>query len=356
MTDFADNMNIEKSTESRLSQVNFNKLGFGKTFTDHMVIIDHENGKWGTPSITPFQNLSISPSCVGLHYGQTVFEGMKAYRWEDNSVYAFRPLEHVKRLNISAERLCMATIPENLFMDSLAEHLKLDRNWIPQGKGCSLYIRPFMFANDEYLGVKPSEKYKFLIISSPVASYYSGTVKVLVEQEYVRASEGGTGFIKMGGNYSASLLPTKRAVEKGYTQILWTDSKEHKYIEESGTMNVMFQIGDTIITPELNTATLGGITRKSVVALAKEWGVKVEERKISVEEIAEAHAEGQLKDAFGTGTAATITHISHIGFNGKEMALPAVEERGFSNKAQQYLTDLKEGNAEDYMGWMHKIC
>lgn len=349
-------MNIEKSKESKLSQVDFNKLGFGKTFTDHMVVIDCINGKWETPSIVPFQNLSLHPSCVALHYGQTIFEGMKAYRWEDGSVYAFRPLEHVKRLNISAERLCMSPIPEGMFMESLSAYLELDQLWIPQGEGCSLYLRPLMFANDEYLGVKPSDDYKFLIIGSPVASYYSGTVKVLVEQEYVRASEGGTGFIKMGGNYSASLLPTKRAVEKGYTQILWTDSKEHKYIEESGTMNVMFQIGDTIVTPELNTATLGGITRKSVVALAKEWGVNVEERKITVEEIAQAYADGELKDAFGTGTAATITHISHIGFNGKDMELPPVEQRGFSNKANTYLTDLKEGRAEDYMGWMHKIC
>lgn len=349
-------MNIEKSKESRLSQVDFNKLGFGKTFTDHMVVIDCDHGDWKTPSIIPFQHISLHPSSVALHYGQTIFEGMKAYRWEDGSVYAFRPLEHVKRLNISAERLCMTPIPEKLFMESLQEYLKLDQDWIPKGKGCSLYLRPFMFANDEYLGVKPSDDYKFLIIGSPVASYYSGTVKVLVEQEFVRASEGGTGFIKMGGNYSASLLPTKKAVEKGYTQILWTDSKEHKYVEESGTMNVMFQIDDTIVTPELNSATLGGITRKSVVALAKKWGVKVEERKIAIDEIAEAHKSGKLKDAFGTGTAATITHISHIGYQGKDLALPPVEERGFSNKANQYLTDLKEGRAEDYMGWMHKVC
>lgn len=346
---------INKIEKSRISEIDFDNLTFGRSFSDHMFIVDFEDNEWKNPQIIPFQNLSFNPALVSLHYGQTIFEGLKAFKTEDGKVSVFRPNEHAVRLNKSAERLCMPTIPENLFLEGLYKLLEVDSAWIPNKKGCSLYIRPMMFATEEILGVSPSTKCKFIIFTSPVASYYSGTVKVLVENEYVRSAEGGVGFAKMGGNYAGSLLPTKKALEKGYQQLLWTDAKEHKYIEESGTMNVMFQIGDTLVTPSTSSSILAGITRKSVIALAKKWGYKIEERKISVDELAEAHSKGLLKDAFGTGTAATITQISHIGYQGKDLELPAVEERDFSNKASEYLQKLKMGETEDYMNWMVHI-
>ncbi len=349
------NIEINKIENSRISEIDFNNLSFGKTFSDHMFVVDYEEGQWINPQIIPFQNLSFTPALVSLHYGQTIFEGLKAYKSKEGQISVFRPEEHAIRLNKSAERLCMPTIPENLFLEGLYKLLELDNEWIPAQDGCSLYIRPLMFATEEILGVSPANKCKFIIFSSPVASYYSGSVKVLVETEYVRAAEGGVGFAKMGGNYAGALLPTKHALEKGYQQLLWTDAKENKYIEEAGTMNVMFQIGDTIVTPTASSSILSGITRKSVIALAHKWGYKLEERKISIEELVEAHKNGELKDAFGTGTAATLTHISHIGYNGVDYELPAVVERDFSNKASEYLQNLKQGKAEDYMNWMVNI-
>ncbi len=343
---------IEKAKESRIKTIDFDNLVFGKVFSDHMVVIDYANGSWEQAKITPFQDMAFNPSLAALHYGQTVFEGIKAFRNTDGDVSIFRPEEHSKRLNISAKRLCMPELPREIFLDTLEALIKIDKEWIPAKDGRSLYIRPYMFATDMALGVSPSKTYRFIILTSPVASYYSGTVKVKVENEFVRAVEGGTGYIKCGGNYGASLLPAQKALEEGYDQILWTDGKEHKYIEECGTMNVMFQINDTIITPMLTSSILSGITRKSVVDLAKKWGYKIEERKVSVQEIIDAANNGTLKDAFGTGTAATITHISHIGNNGTDYELPPVSTREFSNKAQDYLSKLKIGKAEDYMNWM----
>ncbi|MCP4520247.1 MAG: branched-chain amino acid aminotransferase [Cytophagales bacterium] len=350
------NIQINKTENSRIGEIDFNNLAFGRTFSDHMFVVDYENGEWGTPQIIPFQNLSFSPALISLHYGQTVFEGLKAFRDKDGVVSAFRPEEHAIRINKSAERLCLPTIPEDLFLEGLYKLLEVDNEWVPKQEGCSLYIRPLLFASEEFLGVSPTpSKCKFVIFASPVGSYYSGAIKVLVETEYVRAAEGGIGFAKAGGNYAASLLPTKQAVEKGYQQLLWTDAKEHKYIEEAGTMNIMFQIGDTLVTPATSTSILSGITRKSVVALAKKWGYKIEERKVSVDELVEAHKQGLLKDAFGTGTAATITQISHIGYNGVDYELPPVEGREFSNRASDYLQKLKDGQEEDYMNWMVKL-
>ncbi len=346
---------IERTSSSRLAQIDFANLTFGAEFSDHMFVVDYIDGQWVNPKITPFQNLSVSPSMTALHYGQTIFEGLKAFKNTEGEISVFRPLEHAKRLNTSAERLCMATLPEELFMDGLKTLLKVDKDWVPSEEGCSLYIRPMMIATDVALGVSPAKSYKFIIFTSPVASYYAGSVKVLAETEYTRAAEGGTGFIKAGGNYAASLLPAKNALDKGYDQVLWTDGKEHKYVEECGTMNVMFQIGDTLITPATGTSVLSGITRKSIIALAQHWGYKIEERKLSLEELKEASANDELKDAFGTGTAATITHISHIGIGDTVLELPAENEREFSNKAQDYLTRLKAGQAEDFMGWMEKM-
>lgn len=349
------NISLEKTAKSRIDEVDFDNLVFGKTFSDHMFVVEYEDGKWGEPCIKPFQSLSFNPSMATLHYGQAVFEGLKAYKNKEGELLVFRPEQHAKRFNESAKRVCVPEVPEEIFLEGLSSLLEIDKQWVPQEEGSSLYIRPVAFATDEALGVAPCKKYSFIIFTSPVSSYYEGAVKVVIEKEYVRAAEGGTGYAKTAGNYAASLYPALEAQKKGYDQLIWTDAKEHKYIEEAGTMNVMFEIGGKIITPETSSSILSGITRKSVIALAKHWGVEVEERRISIEEIVKAHKNGTLTDVFGTGTAATISHISLIGLDGEDMHLPQVSERGFSNKAKDYLSNLKIGEAEDFMSWMKKI-
>jgi branched-chain amino acid aminotransferase len=346
---------IEKTTKSRISETDFSNLEFGAVYSDHMFVTDYANGNWVQPKITPFQKVSMSPATSVLHYGQTVFEGMKAYRAENGDVLIFRPDAHIKRLNTSCQRLCMPDVSTELFMEGMSELVKMDKNWIPSEEGCSLYIRPFMYAADEFIGVKPSSTYKFIIFTCPVSGYYKGTVKVIIETEYVRAADGGIGFAKTGGNYAASLLPAKLAGEKGYQQLLWTDAKEHKYFEESGTMNVMFVINDTLITPPVSSSILAGITRDSILTLAKDWGVKVEERRVSVAEVVEAMENGKLQDAFGTGTAATITQISVIHHNVKDYELPPVHTRKLSNKLNDELMNIKLGKAPDKFGWVYRI-
>ncbi|MDB5271925.1 MAG: ilvE [Chitinophagaceae bacterium] len=348
-------ISVEKVKQSRISQTDFSNLEFGAVYADHMLVSDYANKTWNNTRIVPFQPITMSPAASVLHYGQTIFEGMKAYRAKNGDVLIFRMDAHIARLNKSCERLCIPPLDENIFMDGIHELVKLDQNWIPNEKGCSLYLRPFVFATDEFIGVKPSSTYKFITFSCPVAGYYKGTVKVIIETEYVRAAEGGIGYAKAGGNYAASLLPAKKATDKGYQQILWTDSKEHKYFEESGTMNVMFVIGDTLITPPLSSSILAGITRDSILTIAREWGVKVEERRISVDEIVAAHKNGTLKDAFGTGTAATITHIAAINYNGEDMVLPPDESRELSNKLNDHILGLKYGDIEDTHGWIYRI-
>lgn len=348
------NIEIEKTKNSKLSQTNFKKLEFGAVYSDHMLVMDFKDNEWMAPRITPFQNISMSPATAALHYGQTLFEGLKAYK-TSNEILVFRPQAHAKRLNKSADRLCMPQVSEGLFLDGLSQLLKLDQQWIPEMDGCSLYIRPMMYASDEFIGVKPSSNYKFIIFTSPVSGYYKGTVKVIVETNYVRAAEGGIGFAKSGGNYAASLLPAKIAAEKGYQQILWTDSKEHKYFEESGTMNIMFQIGDTLVTPPLSTSILAGVTRDCIITLAKEQGIKLEQRKIGIDEVLQAYQAGKLADAFGVGTAATITHIDTIHYEGQDLLLPEVSKRTISNKLASDLSAIKSGNAEDKNGWVYRI-
>jgi branched-chain amino acid aminotransferase len=349
------NFEIEKSKKSRISETDFHNLEFGAVYSDHMFMIEYKNNQWAKPKIMPFQNISMSPASSVLHYGQSIFEGMKAYRGHHGEILIYRPLSHHKRLNASARRLCMPEVSEEIFMEGLTELLKIDNNWIPSIEGCSLYIRPFMYASDEFIGVRPSGSYRFIIFTSPVSGYYKGTVKVKVETEFVRAAEGGIGFAKSGGNYAASLYPAKLASEAGYQQLLWTDAKEHKYFEESGTMNVMFQINDTLITPPLSTSILAGVTRDSIITLAKDWGIKIEERRISIDEVIDAHKKGTLKDAFGTGTAATITHISVINYKGEDFYLPDTSKRDISNKLNNALIDIKHGKMEDKFKWIYKI-
>ena len=350
------NIKITKTQASRIKSINFEDLPFGKHFSDHMFEMDYDNGVWGTPQIVPFKNFEIHPATSALHYGQSIFEGLKAQKNEKGEVMVFRPDMNAKRFNESAERMCMATVPEEIFLEGMRTLIELDKEWVSSIPGASLYIRPFMFATDEYVGIRPSEKYKFLIITSPVGTYYNEPLKVLIEQHYTRAAEGGVGRAKNSGNYGASLYPAKLGQEKGYRQLLWTDAKTHTFIEESGTMNVMFIINNVLITPsEEKDTILKGITKRSVIEIAKDWGMKVEERDVTVEEVIAAIDNGTMQDTFGVGTAATIAQIIVIGYNDKPYDLPALETREFSNKIAAYLVDYKMGKIADKFNWMMKI-
>ena len=346
---------IEKIAHSRVSEYDINNVPFGKCFSDHMFIAEYADGKWGNAKIMPYQDVPMSYAMSALHYGQAIFEGMKAYKNATGDVNIFRPIENFKRINKSAIRMAMPEIPEEIFMGGLTELLKLDSSWIPTSDSGSLYIRPFLIATDEAIGVKASETYKFIIITCPAGKYYAEPIKVLIETNFFRAVEGGVGFVKAAGNYGRSLYPTKLAQQKGYQQVIWTDGKTHSYLEESGTMNLMFVIGNSVVTPALSDTILAGITRNSVLALAKDWGMNVEERKISITEIIEAHANGTLKEAFGVGTAATIAQIIGIGYEGKDYALPPVEERQFSNKVDETLRNIRKGKVEDKFNWMYPV-
>ncbi len=340
------------ASASKLATEDLDNIQFGQTFADHMLVVDFKNGNWQEPHIVPYGPIEVSPATAALHYGQALFEGLKAYKTAEGKVVLFRPRANWARLNESAKRLCMPQIPEDIFMEGLKQLIALDADWVPQRKGYSLYIRPFMFGSESLLGVRPSDSYKFMIFCSPAGGYYSEPVKVKVEEYYTRAVEGGFGFAKAAGNYGGSLLPAKLASDQGFHQIIWTDGREHNYIEESGTMNVMFVISGTLVTPSLSTSILAGITRDSVLTLARDWGMNVEERRITIQEIVDAHAAGTLEDAFGTGTAATIAHIKSITLKDQEMVLPPVAERAFSNKIAKALDDIRYGDAPDPYGWV----
>lgn len=348
-------IDIERVAASRLPATDLSNLPFGKVYTDHMFLCDFYDGQWQNPRITPYGNLSVSPASPAIHYGQSIFEGMKAHRSADGEVLVFRPSDHWKRMNISGERMCMPPIPEDLFMESLRELINLDRDWIPKTEGSSLYIRPFMFSADEYIGIRPSQRFTYMVILSPVGTYYSSPVRVKIEKHYTRAVQGGTGFAKAGGNYGGAIYPAKLAQDKGYHQLIWTDGREHKFIEESGTMNVMFVINDKLVTPALSDSILAGITRDSVITLARTWGMRVEERKISVDEIIDGLNSGRVKEAFGAGTAATIAHIATIGHDGIDYDLPPVESRLFSNKVLRELNAIKYGLKNDVLGWIWSL-
>jgi len=350
-----DKISIEKVSKSRLSQVDFENIPFGRVYSDHMFMADYRDNQWGNFRVIPYGYMPVSPATPALHYGQSIFEGLKAYRNEHNEALIFRPEANWERMNISAERMCMPSIPEELFMEGMNILLELDREWIPTNQGSSLYIRPFMFSADEYIGIKPSDNFTFMIITCPVGAYYATPVKVRIETHYTRAAEGGTGYAKAGGNYGGALYPAKLAQQAGYHQLIWTDGKEHKYIEESGTMNVMFVIDDVLVTPQLTDSILRGITRDSVLNLARSWGMKVEERKISVKELIDGLKSGRVKEAFGAGTAATIAHIELIGHEGKDYYLPAVDKREFSNKVFKELDAMKRGLSPDSFGWIYKV-
>ncbi len=342
----------QPNTASRLAEQDFDHLEFGKVFSDHMFVVDYRDGEWQDAQILPYGDLTVSPANSALHYGQAIFEGMKAYHQADGSVALFRPLDNWDRLNKSAERMCMPPIPEELFMQGLRELIRLDAGWVPTFAGSSLYIRPFMFATDGFIGVRPSEEYRFVIFTCPVGLYYNKPLRVRFEQKYVRSAEGGAGFAKNAGNYGAAMYPTKLAQQEGYNQLIWTDASEHQYVEESGTMNAIFVIEGRVITPALSTSILDGVTRRSVLALARDMGLTVEERKVSSREIIAALQNGTLEEAFGAGTAATIAPISVIGYEGHDYELPAVGPNAFSKRVGAALDAIRTGEAADPHGWM----
>ncbi len=351
----AGNINITKVERSKLKDINLENSPFGKYFTDHMLEVDYEDGEWKNAEIKPYQPLLMDPSLAAIHYGQSIFEGIKAYKNAAGDIAVFRPLDNYKRFNISAERMEMPQVPEDLFMEGMRLLIDLDKNWVPQQEDHSLYIRPFMFSSDNMIGVRPSEKYKFMIILSPTGPYYSAPMRIYVEEEFVRAVPGGVGYAKAAGNYGAAMYATAEAKKKGYDQVLWTDAFEHKYVQECGTMNVFFIIGNKAITPGLETGTiLAGVTRDSAITVLKEMGLEVEERRLNIDEIIEAHKAGQLREVFGTGTAATISLIKELRYKDYVMEFdvsswqtaPAVKTR---------LNAIRYGQVPDSHGWLYKI-
>ncbi|MEX1188852.1 MAG: branched-chain amino acid aminotransferase [Bacteroidia bacterium] len=349
------NIQVTKVEQSRLPSIDKNNLPFGKIFSDHMFVADFDGKTWINPRIEPYAPISISPAAAVFHYGQAIFEGMKVYRSDTNELLLFRPEENLKRMQQSAIRIAMPPLSAEIFMEGLKQLIELDADWVPGGDGNSLYVRPVYFATDPVIGVKPSESYKFIILTSPTGAYYTNKLKVLIEKTYSRASRSGTGFAKAAGNYAGALYPTQLAKEKGYDQVIWTDAATNTKVEESGTMNLMFVIDGVLITPSLGPSKLAGITRDSVIELAKFWGMHVQERDVSVSEIITAFKEGKLEEAFGTGTAANIATIAVIGNDGEDFNVPDPGPDSFCTRALKYLTDVKMGRIEDRFGWIQKL-
>ncbi len=345
---------ITRNTNSKLASLDINNIPFGKYFTDHMLEADYENGEWGLAEIKPYQPITIDPSFSAIHYGQSIFEGIKAYKNQEGDPFIFRPEDNFKRFNISAERMEMPQVPEEIFMEGMKQLVKLDQDWIPNNPDHSLYIRPFMFSTDEAIGVKPGLKYKFMIILSPTGPYYSAPMKIYVEEKYVRAVPGGVGYAKNAGNYGAAMHATAEAKKKGYDQVLWMDAFEHKYVQECGTMNVFFIVGNKAITPPLEDTILAGVTRDSVIQLIKDMGLKVEERPLSIDEIISAYKNGELNELFGTGTAATVSLIKELCYRDFVMDFDT-EKWKIAPEVKGKLNEIKEGKAEDKYGWMVKV-
>lgn len=351
----APKIDIERVLKSRRDAVDFKNLPFGKVYTDHMLLVDYAHDEWTNSRIIPFGYVAMSPASPAIHYGQSIFEGMKAHRSASGEILLFRPMDHSARLNKSAERMALPTIPGEFFIETLKELVAIDREWVPSAPGTSLYIRPFIFSADEYIGIRPSQSFTYMVILSPTGAYYSQPVKVKIETHFSRATAGGTGYAKAGGNYGGAIYPTQLAQQQGFDQLIWTDGKTHRYIEESGTMNVMFVLNDVLVTPALSDSILAGITRDSVLKLAREWGLRVDERRISVKELVDALKSGQVKEAFGTGTAATITQIQSIGYENDVFELPPVAERKISTRLFDALQAIKYGRQPGPIGWIVKV-
>lgn len=353
------NIRIEKTKNPKKKPNENEEIEFGSVFTDHMFIMDYNSEKgWNNPRIIEYQPIVLDPSALVFHYGQSMFEGMKAYKTDDDRTLLFRPMKNIERANNSNRRICMPEIPEEDFLQAIEELVRIDEEWIPKKKGSSLYIRPFVIATEPSLNVKPSSEYKFIIILSPVGAYYKeglNPVKIWIEDEYVRAVRGGIGEAKTGGNYAASMLSQEKAHEAGYSQVLWLDGIEHKYIEEVGAMNIFFKIDGKIVTPMLNGSILPGVTRASVIELCKSWGYDVEERKISVDELYDAANNGKLEEVFGSGTAAVISPVGTLKFGEKVFEINGGKIGEVSQKVYDTITGIQTGKIEDSFGWTIEV-
>lgn len=345
------NIKVTKTKDSRLSSADFNNIPFGKIFSDHMFVADYEDGAWKNPRIVPYGPITMNPAAMVFHYGQAIFEGMKASKYHDGTPMLLRPELHAKRLNLSADRLCMPNVPEDLFLQALNALIDLDKAWIPPQAGSALYIRPFMIATDEFIGVGESSKYKFIIMTGPVGPYYPKPIRLLAEQQYVRAIKGGTGEAKAAGNYAGSLLPARIAKQKGFDQVMWMDGHEFRYIQEVGTMNIFFVINGKVITPATDGAILKGITRKCIIELLQDKGYDVEVRPLDIAEVVEAYDNGTLEEIFGAGTAVVVAHISELGYQDRILTLPAIEDRKIGPMIKAEIDSLRVGDIEDKKGW-----
>lgn len=347
-------LDIEKCNTSKIGEVDFSNLRFGSIFTDHMFTCDYVNGIWQTPKILPYQSITLDPSARVFHYGQAVFEGMKAYKDDEGSVWLFRPDENFNRINKSSKRLAIPEFPEEYFFEGLKSLLKLDNEWIKKGYGNSLYIRPFVIATEPSVLASPSANYKFIIICSPAQSYYGGEVRVKIAEKYSRAASGGFGYAKAAGNYAGQFYPTGLAQQDGYQQVIWTDANTHEYLEEAGTMNVFFRINDKLVTCPVSDRILDGVTRKSVVKIAEDEGIELEIRPIKVSEILEAAKNESLKEIFGSGTAAVINPIKGFGYKGQKFELPALNN-SYADFFKKRLMDIQYNKYEDKFGWRYLV-
>jgi len=347
---------VRRTTHSRLSEVDFNDLEFGKYTADHMLVCDYQDGEWKQPQIVPFANLSLNPATLALHYGQTVFEGMKAFRMDDGRVNIFRIDRHYERFTRSLDRMCMAVPPREVFTEGLIKLVETDKDWVPHAPGSALYLRPFVYASEAKFGIKVSSQYRFVIFTGPVGEVYTGPIRIKVETKYTRASKGGTGFTKCGGNYGAALYPTQLAREEGYDQVLWTEPADgSRNIQESGMMNILFVIDDKIVTPSLSDSVLDGITRESLLILAAELGSQTEERPVSVDELENAFRQGRITEAFGAGTAAVVAPIKTIAINGIDYHLPPYSHDNLFSRIKTKLERIRRGLDEDVHEWNYVV-
>lgn len=353
-TSAAEKIDIQKVESSRIGQVDFNNLTFGSTFSDHMFECDYKDGVWQNPKIKPYGPLTISPGAKVFHYGQAVFEGMKAFKDEAGKVWLFRPEQNFLRINKSSVRMAIPEFPRDIFFEALTTLVKIDKDWVKPGQGNSLYIRPFVIATQVGVSASPSTEYKFMILMSPAQAYYTGDIKVIIADHYSRSANGGVGAAKAAGNYGAQFFPTNLAREKGFQQVIWTDASNHQYLEEAGTMNVFFRVNDTLLTAPISDRILDGVTRKSVIALAKQDNITVEERPVLVSEIVEAAKNGSLKEIFGAGTAAVISPVNAFSYQDIIYELEKQED-GFASRFKKELTDIQYNLSEDPFGWRYEV-
>ncbi len=345
---------VNRISKSKLKDVDFDNLSFGSVFTDHMFRCTYREGNWQDAEVVPYGPITLEPASKIFHYGQSVFEGMKAYKDADGKAWLFRPLENQKRLNISAVRMAIPELPEGLFMEGLKALLDVDKDWIPTREGSSLYIRPFIFASGTGFRATPADEYTFIIALAPSGAYFSGKISVRIEESYSRAADGGTGYAKAGGNYAGQFYPTQLAADKGFQQVIWTDDHNHEFIEEAGAMNIFVRLGDTLVTAPTSDRILDGITRKSILQLAGEEGIPTEVRKLRVSELIEASADGSLRELFGAGTAAVVSPIGSFGYRDKLYELPDLEN-SYADHFKKRITDIQYNRAEDPFGWRFPV-